>query len=247
LSVNPESIIIEEGKTESIQITILPSNASSRNLIWKSGDSKIAMVDAVGNITALLPGETTITVSTPDGTITATCMVTVKAAIVNVNKIELSVSNLSIELGSTENISATVFPENASNKTIGWSTSDANVATVDNFGKILAIGIGSCSIIATSADGITTATCNVEVVTKTSIDKISNKTLKLYPNPLKSGKLTIDHTNNGMVDISIIDITGVVRLTHKANSQTITIDCISLSKGMYFVKINQQVSKLIIE
>ena len=63
-----------------------------------------------------------------------------------VSSIVLSASSLSLNVGETKSVSATVYPTNALNKTVAWSSSDSNIATVDSYGKITAVGAGTATI-----------------------------------------------------------------------------------------------------
>ena len=66
--------------TYTLKATVNPSDASNKNVTWKSSDDKIATVDANGKVTAVAVGKATITVTTEDGGKTATCEVTVDFA-----------------------------------------------------------------------------------------------------------------------------------------------------------------------
>ena len=72
----PVLLIAVEGKYK-LAATVNPSNASNKAVTWSSSDPSVATVDDEGNVTALAAGETTITVTTVDGSRTASCVVTV--------------------------------------------------------------------------------------------------------------------------------------------------------------------------
>ena len=76
VSLNLQNISLEIGETATLVAVITPNNATNKNVIWSSEDSSIASVDN-GIVTAIGPGETTITVTTEDGQKTATCRITV--------------------------------------------------------------------------------------------------------------------------------------------------------------------------
>ena len=107
---------------------------------------------------------------------------TVKEAVVlkdyeiDVKTITLDKTNISLVIGSTEQLTATISPSNALDKTITWSTNNSSIATVEN-GLVTAVGAGSAIITATASNGIT-ATCNVTVTaTAVSVTSVSlNKT-----------------------------------------------------------------------
>ena len=71
-------------------------------------------------------------------------------------------------VGDSGKLTATVQPDNASNKAVNWSTSDSTVATVDTTGKVIAVKAGTATITATAADGSgQTASCEVTVTART--------------------------------------------------------------------------------
>ena len=75
--------------------------------------------------------------------------------------VTLSKDNLTLQIGTSETLTATVVPDNATYKTVSWSSSDLSKVTVDNNGKVTAVAVGSATITAT-ADG-KSATCTVTV------------------------------------------------------------------------------------
>ena len=167
VSVAPTAVTLGVGATQQLTPTVLPDNATDKSVSYSSNANGIATVSNTGLITAVAAGNATITVTTTDGGKTATCAVTVIAPVA-VTGVSLNKNSTSLEVGATETLTATVAPNDASNKTINWSTSDANVATVAG-GVVTAAGKGSATITATTADGGYTATCNVTVTAPTSI------------------------------------------------------------------------------
>ena len=82
---------------------------------------------------------------------------------VDVTGIGIETTSLDLALGDDYYLNAWVIPANASGKTINWTTSDPKVATVDEYGWIEALGIGTAVITATTAEGGFSATCTVTV------------------------------------------------------------------------------------
>ena len=92
--------------------------------------------------------------------------------IISVKSITLNKTFLSLQTGQSETLAATVKPDNATNKTITWSSSDTSVATVDSNGKVTAVAAGNATITCTANDGSgAQATCAV-TVTNPKPDKI---------------------------------------------------------------------------
>ena len=84
---------------------------------------------------------------------------------VAVSNIELNKTELSVKAGESTRLSATVLPENATNKILKWASSNADVATVDETGKVVAVAVGTCTITCSATDGSgVKAECQVEVV-----------------------------------------------------------------------------------
>ena len=102
------------------EISGLREDASNKKLTWKSDKTEIATVDDNGKVTALKAGTATITVTTEDGGKTATCQLTVTAKTIAVESVALNKSELTLVEDETETLSATVLPENASNKKLTW-------------------------------------------------------------------------------------------------------------------------------
>ena len=95
----------------------------------------------------------------------ATIAVTIGSASVSVTGVSLNKNSTSIEVGSTETLTATVAPSNASNKAVTWSSGNTSVATVNSSGVVTAVSGGTAVITVTTSDGGYTATCTVTVTT----------------------------------------------------------------------------------
>ena len=76
-----------------------------------------------------------------------------KVQAITVSNIELSQTELSVKVGETTQLSATVLPDNATNKNLKWESSNADVATVDETGKVVAVAVGTCTITCSATDG----------------------------------------------------------------------------------------------
>ena len=152
--------------TETVQLSgsVLPANASNKDLVWTTSDEHIATVSESGLVTAVAVGEVTITAtsqSTPD--ISATCRVSVVPT--PVASITLSQTSVSLKATETVRLTATVAPETATVKDVTWTSDNPKVATVDENGVITAVAVGEAVITATATDGSgVKATCSVSVI-----------------------------------------------------------------------------------
>ena len=162
VTLAPETLSIEEGKTAELTATISPANASDQQFSWDVKDTEIASVygytSETKTVTALKEGQTQITV-TVDGQ-TASCTVTVTPRTISVESITLNKTQLSLVKGATETLTATVLPTTATDKAVTWESSDTAVATVKD-GIVTAVAAGNATI--TAKAGEKTATCAVTV------------------------------------------------------------------------------------
>ncbi len=157
VSVTPTSLSLEVNQTANLTATVYPSNATT-SLTWSSGNTNVAKVSN-GKVTAVGAGSCVITVKTSNGK-SATCNVTVAEPVVNPTSVYVLPSSLSLEVNETVNLTATVYPSNATTS-LTWSTSNSSVAKVSN-GKVTAVGVGSCKITVKTSNG-KTASCTVTV------------------------------------------------------------------------------------
>ena len=160
VSLNKTELTIEKGKSETLTATVSPSDATDKTVSWKSSNTSVATVDQNGKVTAVNAGSAVITVTTKDGSKTATCNVTV---VIPVTSVSLNKTELTIEKGKSETLTATVSPSDATNKAVTWQSSNTAVATVDQNGKVTAKELGNVTITVTTKDGSKTASCSVTV------------------------------------------------------------------------------------
>ena len=166
VKLNKSKTTIKVGETETLEATIDPANATNKNITWSSTDGTVATVDETGKVEAKKAGTATIKVTTADGNHVAECTVTVEAATVEVESISLDKEELSLEEGATATLFATVKPENATDNTVTWTSSNEEVATVEN-GVVTAVRASETPVTITATAGGKEATCTVTVTAKT--------------------------------------------------------------------------------
>ena len=166
IKLDSEMTVTTSGLHE-LEYTIEPANASIQDLEWESTDAAVAKVQYSSGryvLYAYKNGTTTITATATDGSgVTASCEVTV-----NIN---YPVQGISLnhdaktftKAGETLQLTTTIYPDSATNKTVTWKSSDKTVATVDESGLVTAVGNGTADITATTEDGNFKATCQVTV------------------------------------------------------------------------------------
>ena len=192
----------------SLGYKVAPTNATFKDVVWTSTDPKVAVVDALGNVRALSAGKTAIKCTSVDNPmVSGTCTVTVK---VIATGIELSETSLKMYETKTKTLKATILPENATNKTVKWKSSDSEIATVNQNGKVTAKKPGTVYISATTANGKHTAKCKVtvrEIIYSTKVKL--NKT-----------KLTLDDGKNYILDATVLPENTTTKTVKWSSSNT---------------------------
>ena len=172
VTLDQTTLSLVAGTTGQLTATVSPDDAADKTVTWASADETIATVDANGKVTAVADGQTTITVTTTDGAKTADCKVIVTKDKVNVSGITLSETTLdkTTDDGAVTLV-ATVSPEEATDKTVVWTSSNPAVAAVSATGEVSFLDKGTATITVTATNGTPddtsddfSATCAVSVV-----------------------------------------------------------------------------------
>ena len=199
------SLALDEGETYTLNAIVEPSNASNKNVTWTSSDESVATVKN-GVITAVSEGTAVITVTTVDGNKTASINVSVskkdiESTKVSVESVSLNKTKLNMEVGDRTNLVATINPSNASDKSVTWTSSNKNVATVSETGIIKAIAEGKTTITVITEDGNKTASCEVTVTKKTNTaDDIYKSDEDITPSKTTDTKTSTDTTKTNTKD-----------------------------------------------
>ena len=162
IALDRTSLALNKGRTFTLKATVLPAAATNKAVTWKSSNTKVATVTSTGKVTFKARGTATITCAAKDGSgTTASCKVTVR---IPVSVINLGRSSATLVKGKTLTLRAGVGPASASNRTVSWKSSNANVATVSPTGTITAKGKGTAVITCSARDGSgVKATCRITV------------------------------------------------------------------------------------
>ncbi len=171
VALNTSEMNIGIGGVVYLIATVSPDNASNSELIWSSSNDGVATVYD-GKVVGMTAGTATITVTTCDGRFSASCAVKVTSApTVAVDGVSLDKTAVTVKVGETLTLVATVSPDNATNTALTWSSSKGSVAVVNN-GVVTAKTAGTATITVTTVDGGKTATCVVTVVDESTPDVI---------------------------------------------------------------------------
>lgn len=158
VQITPEEVTLGIGETQKLTVTVEPSDATDPAYSLESSDPSVA---AVQNdvVTAVAPGEAVITATTADGSLKATCKVTV---VKHVEDISVSPTQVKVIVGKTQEITVEFTPSDATNKEVEWVSSKPEIASVADV-VVTGIAVGEALITATSVDGGFAAACKVVV------------------------------------------------------------------------------------
>lgn len=164
LNLDKNEMEMVEDESTRLQATVLPDNASNKKVNWTSSDISIAMVSGDGTVYAIKAGQATIMATSEDGGFVALCKVTVKPKTILAESISFNTSASKLAVGESLQLTASISPENATSKTLKWSSTNTSVATVDASGLVSAIAQGTTQIIATTTDSSNlSAICDITV------------------------------------------------------------------------------------
>ena len=163
ITLDKTEISFEANETATLVATVLPKLTTNKSVIWTSSNEAVATVDANGVVTAIALGEAVITATTTDGSdLSATCKVTVVPTLVV--SIEVTPNSVEAEENSEVQLSVNVLPENATYKSVEWSSSNDAIASVNANGLVKIYKEGNVVITATTTDGTNlSATCHINV------------------------------------------------------------------------------------
>lgn len=163
ISLEPEVFHLEPGASLPLVPQIQPENAANKSLVWSSSDESVATVDAKGLVKALVEGKAIITAKTQDGSgqkAESQLMVSHRISKVNLDKAQLTLNT-----GETQTLTASIQPDNATDRTLVWASNEEAVATMNQEGLVTGVEPGEATISATAQDGSdVSASCAVTVV-----------------------------------------------------------------------------------
>ncbi len=238
------------GEKFEMTASVTPSTATQLGVKWESSNKKVATITEKGEVTALAGGVTIITATTLDGGYVATCVLTVREA---VSKITINHQTYYLGIDKFAYLEATVSTPNATNQNVAWTSSDEDVVTVNQKGKITGHKLGYATITATALDGSEVeATCDVRVVVPASSVSVNYATISLLVGQTKKIKVSIKpdnatfktakwSTSDG--DIAVVDDDGLI-IAKKAGSATITAEAKDNSgkKALVYVTVYDRIA-----
>lgn len=191
-------LALTKGQTQKLTATVAPANATNKEVKWDTSDKNVATVSDNGLVTAKSAGTAIITCTAKDGSgVKATCKVTVT---VPVSGIQLSQTSAALTVGDTLTLTKTIYPSDATNQAVTWTSSSDAVASVDSNGKITAKTAGSAVITCKSvSDNSVVGICNVTVKAKVQT-----------PSEIKVNKITLNKTTASVTKGKTLQLTATV-------------------------------------
>ena len=215
ITLDETSLTLYINDSSSLKTTISPTNATNKNLIWKSSNEEVATVDGQGLVTAKALGKVSITVTTEDGNKTSTIDINV---IVPVNSITLDKTSLTLYVNDTSSLKTTISPTNATNKNLFWKSSNEAVVTVDGQGLIKAKALGKATITVTTEDGNKTSSIDINVIVPVNNVILGKPTV--ISQPITQTTTSTLPKSGSMIDLFFI----------------VTLGCILMGVGFILIK-----------
>ena len=188
-----DTVELQMPATDTLSVIFKPETAVNKNVTWSSSDENVLVVEN-GVVTPKAPGVATVKVVSDESELVATVVYNVKARVGAVTGVTLDKTELTLALGETATLVATVAPEDAVDKSLVW-TSNGKAVSVDSVGVIKADTVGTATITVTTVDGGYTATCKVTVPEPINADV---KVEKLWEVAIDTKTADIGEVRNGM-------------------------------------------------
>lgn len=197
VTLNKSNLAMEKGDAEVLTATLNPTNSTNKNVTWTSNNDNVVVVNQNGKVTAIGEGTAVVTVRTEDGGYTASCNIRVSLPNTNVTGVVLNKTGMTLKKEEEYLLRADVIPYNATNQKVSWTSNATQVATVDQEGKVKAVGAGKATITVTTADGNYKATCvaTVESEVKVTGIKLDRNTVNMKYGRVIELKATIEPEN----------------------------------------------------
>ena len=237
IKLQSQKLNLEKEETRKLPLTCIPNNAEDTRVAWNSSNNDIVKVSNDGNVTAIKPGRAFVyAASVVDNNVKDSCEIIVWQ---HIQSLTIEPKNiLMASLGERIKLQTKILPEDATDKSIRWSSSNQSVCTVTNDGTVIATGNGSTVVLAYTNDGNIPATCVVTVNTETSgVGDVQITSM-------------LQKSNDGIIlrmvlgkNISIYSTQGAVIFKQKMDKDTLELP---LPKGIYLIRIDEDVLKVIL-
>ena len=213
VQIKQGNINLDVGDTYYLSASVYPSNATNKSVSWSSSNTSVVSVSSNGKVTAKREGVATITAKA--GNKSDTIKVYVEDNEINVTSVVINKTSLTLDVGDTYYLSASVYPSNATNKNVSWSSSNTSVVSVSSNGKVTAKREGVATITAKAgnkSDSILVYVHDDQVDVSQIIINHSNLSLEIgeyyqlsalvYPVTATNLKISWSSSNANVVSVS---------------------------------------------
>lgn len=171
------------GDSIQLEAIVKPTNATNKNVIWSSSNLNVATITNTGLLKIVGTGEVTITCRSQDGFSGQTMTFTINKSDHNVKISRITLSGIPeyTYVGDTYRIIPSILPENATNKSVIWESSDPSIATIDENGNFRALKDGTVKITCRATDGSSANSVATIAVNKKSSDTIYASSIDIKP------------------------------------------------------------------
>ena len=162
VTIEQNDMTLTVGESATLTATVFPEDAKDKKVSWSSSDEEVVMISSNGKAKAMAVGEAIITAEAGEKTDFIT--ITVVPKVIPVTGISLNPASFTIKVGESQELQVDITPEDATDKSVTWESSNSAVASVEN-GTVLGVKPGSATITATTTDGGKKAECAVTIKT----------------------------------------------------------------------------------
>ncbi|MFC0605706.1 T9SS type A sorting domain-containing protein [Winogradskyella pulchriflava] len=164
VSITPETATLNVPETLQLTKTFTPVNTTNQSGVWESSDITIATVDTNGLVTSIAEGEATITFTSNDGGFTDQSVITVTNIVIPLVSVSVTPETATIDVGESVQLTKELLPEDTTDNSGTWTSSDESVATVDENGLVTAVSDGEAIITYTASDSGLNDSATITVV-----------------------------------------------------------------------------------
>ena len=247
INIIPKVITMEVGQNKNVEYNFYLQNISSNTIIWSSSNSLIASVSN-GIISAKKSGTCIIKATSSDGNYSDYVTINVNSPndVIELNNITFDNSSYSLSINDTITLNPIISPSNATYRLLNWTTSNRNVATVEN-GVVRCLNEGEVTITASSGNisssvNINVYSINPSLITIENVNSIVNISLnktmylikKIVPTNATNQNVSWVSSNNSIVTV---DSNGMIKGISKGNA-IITVTTFNGISASVEVKVN---------
>ena len=227
LDLGEFSDVMTVGEKQLLAVTALPLDSTESNIIYASSNTLVATIGGLGRITAVSAGVTTITASCGGKSASFTLTVEEKKSDhIAVTELDMGDYQSKMETGSTQLLSVTVLPLNATENTITYVSSAPKTASVNSMGRISALSVGKATI--TASCGGKSVSFSLKVIKKKD-DKIPVTDIEIAEH---EDELAVDKTLTLTATVIPSDATDS-KVTFRSSNETIaTVNSSGEVKGI---------------